>query len=182
MCTMVIYLKSFYYLPSPCSCFLSSHIPDNGKGNWGKEKLGEWFPPSTTGGRFFSPLRLWIKELWFQEWSGAVRGCGVLISSCHHGGGPSDLRLQGGHLPPEGHVRGQLPAPASCSVLLYPPAPSAVLSQDQDLQLPWRDGPGQQVCQTQRRGKPVLHHTASSDQRKLPAESHVQRKEGGFHR
>lgn len=41
----------FSYLPSPCSCFLPSHIPDNGKGNWGKEKLGEWFPPSTTGCR-----------------------------------------------------------------------------------------------------------------------------------
>lgn len=118
-----------------------------------------------------------------QEWSGAVRGCGGLTSSCHHGGGPSDLRLQGGHLPPEGHVWGQLPATTSSrSVWLHLPAPSSPgLSQDQDLQLSRSGGPGQQVCQTQRRREPVLHHAAGADQRELHAESHVQRKERSVH-
>lgn len=101
----------------------------------------------------WSMIKLRVIYLWdcsttiLQEWSGAVRGRGRPIISCHHGGGPSDHHLQGCHLPPKGHVRGQLPATTSHSVQhAHFPAPSPGLSQDQDLQLSRSGRPGQQVC------------------------------------
>lgn len=155
--------------PHPVS-FLSSYIPVNGEGIWGKDNSTVngfhyvvWYVPSATGGpalqvkccylalTFVGKLHGEISALIHhtmssQEWSVAVTGCGGLISSCHHGGGPTNLRLQGGHLPPKGNVRRQLPAPASHSVQLHLPSPSSDLSQDQDLQLSRGSWPGQQVC------------------------------------
>ena len=176
--------------------FLPSHIPFSGKGSWGKDNSGVGGLPSIvihTFSRWVSCFTCWrsvnsdfscvapqsmfstSQELlcFCQEWSGAVKDCVGLISSCHHGGVPSDLRLQGGHLPPEGHVRRQLPAPASHSVRLHLPASSSGLSQDRDLQLSRSAGPWQQVCPTQRWRELILHHAARADQAELHAESHV---------